>query len=395
MHGGPRARAATGGGDGHWTRGPDGRAGLADGGGDSAGARPSPAGAARADGVSRVLPTLAWALLGLLWGSTWLAIKVGLEDVPPLTFAASRFLVAVLPLLVILRLRRVRLPRRPRDWALMAVSGVLTIGLSYGLVFWGEVRITAGLTAILFATYPLFGLLFAHLLLPAEPLSAPRLLGVVAGIGGVGLIFSDQVGGAGGSAVAGGTAVVVAAACAAIGGVLVKGHGAHLDPMVVTAAQMICGLVPLFLAGVVAEGDPLAVHWTPLALGALAYLALVGSSLCLVIWYWLIRAVPVTTAQLVPLANTVVAVLLGWLFLGEVLDARTVLGGAAVLAGLGVALLRPAAARAAPRSALPRATSGETPGGPPGPPRTRRGRWRSAARPLRAWLRPRHGRRSP
>jgi drug/metabolite transporter (DMT)-like permease len=302
-----------------------------------------------------VTATLAWATLGLLWGSTWLAIKVGLADVPPFTFAAARFLIAALPLLVILRLRRIRLPRQTADWALMAVSGVLTIGLSYGLVFWGERQITAGLTAILFATYPLFGQVFAHLLLRTEPISAPRLYGVVAGLGGVVLIFADQAGGTGDSAVAGGAAVVVAAACAAAGAVLVKGHGAHLDPMLVTTVQMICGWVPLSVAGVLAEGNPLAVRWTPLALGSLAYLALVGSSLCLVIWYWLVRTVPVTTAQLVPLANTVVAVLLGWLLLDEGLDARTVTGGAVVLAGLAVALLRPAAgARDSPPSAARR-----------------------------------------
>lgn len=299
--------------------------------------------------------TLAWVLLGLLWGSTWLAIKVGLADVPPFTFAAARFLVAVLPLLVILRLRRVRLPRKPGDWALMAVSGVLTISLSYGLVFWGERQITAGLTAILFATYPLFGLLFAHLLLPTEPITVPRLFGVVVGIGGVGLIFADQTGGTDHSAGAGSAAVVLAAACAAAGAVLVKGHGAHLDPMLVSAVQMMCGMVPLFLAGAVADGNPLAVHWTPLALGSLAYLALVGSSLCLVVWYWLVRAVPVTTAQLVPLANTVVAVLLGWLLLDEELDPRAVAGGAAVLAGLGMALLRRAGGA---RGSSPRAAPG-------------------------------------
>lgn len=83
-------------------------------------------------------PVIAWLSLGLIWGGTWLFIKIGLADVPPFTFAAIRFFVASLPLLVFLRARRTPLPRKTSDWVLTVGTGVLGFGFGYGLVYWGS-----------------------------------------------------------------------------------------------------------------------------------------------------------------------------------------------------------------------------------------------------------------
>lgn len=283
----------------------------------------------------------AWLVLGFVWGSTWLFIKLGLADLPPFTFAGIRFVVAVVPLLVILRVRRIRLPRDPASWRLLAVTGLLTFTVNYGLVFWGEARIPSGLTAILFTTFPLFGQLFAHAALPSEPLRVRKLGGVGLGIAGVAVIFADQLHIEDVRALEGCAAVVLAAAGGAWASVQVKKRGAHLQPVVVTAGQMLIGLVPLLVIGVLTEGDPLALHWTPIAVISLVYLALLGSTLTFVLWYWLIRRIEVTRAQLIPLINTVVAVVLGWLVLDERLGARALAGGAAVLAGLALTLTAP------------------------------------------------------
>lgn len=290
---------------------------------------------------------LVWLLLASIWGSTWLFIKLGLEDLPPFTFAGIRFVVALLPLLVLLRARRTPLPRRVADWRLLAVTGLLTFTVDYGLIFWGETTISSGLTAILFSTFPLFGLVFAHLLLPAEPLRARKLAGVVLGIAGVTVIFADQIHLDDRLGLAGAVAIIVAAAAAAFSNVLLKARGTHLDPAVVTAGQMAVGLVPLLAVGLSFEGSPLGLRWTPLALVSLLYLALVGSTLTFVLYYRLIQAIEVTTAQLIPLFSTVIAVLLGWLVLDETLSARALAGGAMVLAGLLAAVTAPKARRSA------------------------------------------------
>src|SRR6476661_797866 len=101
---------------------------------------------------------LVWLVLCGIWGSTWLFIKLGLEDLPPLTFAGIRFVIACAIIFVIIRLRRIELPRARADWILLSISGILSFGLNYGLVFWGEQYITSGLAALLQATLPAFGL---------------------------------------------------------------------------------------------------------------------------------------------------------------------------------------------------------------------------------------------
>jgi len=286
--------------------------------------------------VTGTTPT--WLFLSVVWGSTWLVIKLGLEDLPPLTFAALRFALALAPLLWLLARRGAPLPRSGRDWALLALTGFLVFSVDYGLIFWAEQHITSGLTAVLFTTLPLFGLVFAHYLVPAEPLRLRKLLGVLLGIGGVTLIFADQLRQDDPLAPVAALAVVLAAAAAALSNTVVKARLIHLAPLVVTTTQMAAGLLPLLLASLAWEGSPARIEWTPLGVGCLAYLAFVGSTLSFILWYRLIRVIEVTKAQLIPLLNTLVAVALGWLVLDETLGLRALAGSVSVLAGLALTL---------------------------------------------------------
>ena len=290
-----------------------------------------------------VLSTVVWVVLGVIWGATWLFIKVGLEDLPPVSFAGIRFALAAVPLWVWVVIRRPQGLKYGRDWAFTAVSGLLSFSVSYGLVFWGEQHVSSGLTAILFTSYCLFGLLFAHLLVPGEPLVRRKLAGVLLGICGIVAIFMDQIGWRGGMAMWGSLAIVLAAAVSAISTVMVKRMAGHLDPVVVTAWQMTFGAVPLVALGLLVDGNPLAFKWSAGAALSLAYLAFVGSSLAFVLWYWLLKRVEVTKAQTMPLLNTLVAVLLGWVVLGEGLGLREAAGGAAILVGTALVLTAPRA----------------------------------------------------
>ena len=284
------------------------------------------------------LPALVWLLLATIWGSTWLMIKIGLADLPPVTFAAVRFVVAAAPLWAYLALRRRPLTYAWADWRLMLVTGLLTFALNYTLVFWGESHIPAGLAAILYTTFPILGMLQAHWLLPAEPLTARKLGGAVVATVGVAVIFYDQVSLQGPWALAGSVGLVVAAAATAHANVLVKGSGSHIEPVTMTAVQMVVSLPPMLALAVIVDGNPLALPWTPRAVGALLYLAFVGSSLTFVLLYWLIQRMQVTRTMLIPLFSTVIAVVLDAVILGDRLHWRTLAGGAAVMAGLAFAL---------------------------------------------------------
>jgi len=295
-------------------------------------------------------PTLVWILLGLIWGSTWLFIKLGLEDLPPLTFAGIRFLVASIPLVFLLLARRRSMPRHARDWGIMIATGIATFSICYGLIFWGENHISVGLTSVLYTTQPLFGLFLAHVLLRDEPITVRRLGGVLLGIGGVVLLFSHQLSAKDPLALAGMCAILVSALAAAIAVVLIKRWGASIDPTWLACVQMVAGFIPLLVLGVALEGNPFRFHWTPLAWTALFYLAFVGSALPFVLYYWLLQRMEATKVQLIALLCTVIAVFLGGIVLHEALDWRTALGAVGVLVGL-VATTWPVRRRAEPKAA--------------------------------------------
>ena len=286
-------------------------------------------------------PVAVWLLLSLIWGSTWLFIKLGLQDLPPFTFAGVRFVVAACVLLVVIGVRRVPLPRAPRDWLLIALTGVMSFSVNYGLLFWGEQRTSSGLAAILQTIIPAFGLVIAHYYLPDERITLWKVCGIALGIGGVALIFSDQAEvGDGRSALAGSAAIVVGAFSVAYSNVLVKARARHIEPAALAAGQMICGLVPLMLAGLALEGNPFALRWTPLAVVSLLYLALVGSAVAFLLFYWLVRHMDVTKTMLISLVTPPIAVFLGWLVLGEGLTWRTAAGALAIMSGIAVIVTR-------------------------------------------------------
>src|SRR6266542_2705748 len=278
---------------------------------------------------------LVWLLLCLIWGSTWLFIKLGLSDLPPFTFAGIRFVIASAILFAIMAARRLSLPRNRSDWMLLAISGVLSFSLNYGLLFWGEQYISSGLAALLQATIPAFGLVIAHFYLPGEQITSAKIFGVVMGVAGVGVIFSNQLSVAGPRALAGCAALVVGSACAAYANVLVKARGAKLDPAILAGGQMLFGLIPLLLIGIPLEGNPFHFHWTRMACVSLFYLAIVGSVVAFLLYYWLVQHMEVTNTMLIALVTPVIAVSLGVLVLSEELNWRTFAGGVMIISGIG------------------------------------------------------------
>jgi drug/metabolite transporter (DMT)-like permease len=232
------------------------------------------------------------------------------------------------------------LPRTREEWRILATTGILAFTINYGLIFWGENYISSGLAALLQATIPLFGLLIAHRYLPNEPLTFQRLAGVVLGLLGVAVIFSNQLSIGDVWAIGGSAAIVVGAFAAAYSNVLVKARAAKFDLTTLIAGQMLCGLLPLLILGFVKEGNPLKLRWTIPAIAAVLYLALVGTVAAFMLYYWLVRHMDVTTTQLIALVTPAVAVLLGVLFLDEKLTWRIVVGGLGIFLGIGLIIRR-------------------------------------------------------
>src|SRR5213082_320384 len=277
---------------------------------------------------------VAWLTLCAVWSSTWLAIKVGLRDLPPVSFVAIRFLIAIIVLLAVSIGRTRLLPLRRCDYVVLAATGVLMFAVNYTLLFWAELHVSSGLAAVLQATIPIFGLFFAHWMLPDEPLRLEKLAGAIIALGGVTVICGRLLGFNGPLAFWGGVGVVIGAASAAFANVLVKARSMQLAPAMLAAWQMIFGTAPLLLLGFAVDGNPAGFHWTPTSVFCLLYLAVIGSALTFLLLYWLLPRLPVAQLQSISLITPPGAVMLGWLLGGETFPPSSLLGAGLVLAGV-------------------------------------------------------------
>jgi drug/metabolite transporter (DMT)-like permease len=297
------------------------------------------------DGRAQMKPTIAspqvgwrvptaWLTLCVVWSSTWLAIKVGLRDLPPISFVALRFLIAIAVLLAV-SAGRVRLrPKHRSDYVMLAATGVLMFAVNYALLFWGELHVSSGLAAVLQATIPIFGMAFAHLMLPEEPLRLQKLAGALLALGGVAVICARLLDFNGLLAFWGGLGIVFGAAGAAFSNVLLKARAIQIAPAMLAAWQMIFGTAPLLLIGFVVDGNPLHFHWTRMSIFCLFYLAIIGSALTFLLLYWLLPRMTVTNLQTISLITPPGAVMLGWWIGGETFSLWSLLGACFVLAGV-------------------------------------------------------------
>jgi drug/metabolite transporter (DMT)-like permease len=275
----------------------------------------------------------------MIWGTTWAAIAIGLEGIPPFTGVAARFAIAFLFLLALIRYRRVPLGKQPHEVKLWFLNGLLAFCLTYGAVYWAEQHITSGLAAVLFATFPLFVAILAHFLLPGEPLTFWKLTGTVLGFAGVTVIFSEDLTLVGGEKayIAAGLALLAPPACA-ITSVAIKRWGKAIHPLSISGIPMGITAGVMGAAALAFEGDR-DIHLDTVSVGALLYLAVMGTAVTFSLYYWLLRQVSATGLSLIAYMTPVVAVLVGTLFLDETMTARTWAGSGLVVAGVALASL--------------------------------------------------------
>jgi drug/metabolite transporter (DMT)-like permease len=281
-------------------------------------------------------PWLAYWLLAFIWGTTWLAIKFVVREMPPLSAAGARFLLAAALLAAFAALRSARSAGRrwtsADRWLLLALS-FLMIAVPYGLVFYGELTVSSALAAVLFACHPAFVLLFDSLVSRRNLFTRPRVAGLTLAFTGLLILFWPRLGG---GELGGAVALVAAAASSAAAMVLAKHRAQHIEALGGTAWQMAGGGAWLLVAGLVFERPALA-GYTPTALAALLYLTVFGSCVTFVVYYDLLKRVAPVQLSTLSFVIPVIAAFVGWLVLDERLAGASLAG--AVVALVGVALL--------------------------------------------------------
>jgi drug/metabolite transporter (DMT)-like permease len=276
---------------------------------------------------------LAFAIIYFVWGSTFLAIRVGVHAVPPLLFAAMRFLVAGLVLFGWMLARGEPSPTR-RQWLSVLLLALLIFLIDYGLLFWAEQRVPSGVAAVMMATIPVFIALSEILFLRTQRLTVRLALALLIGIGGVAVLMSHSLS-LGGAPVdrLGAVALIIGSISWSLATVLARRLPLPPSKVMSSGAQMLAGGIMLALAAA-ALGEFHRFHPATVSSGAwfsLLYLIIAGSIIGFTAYVWLIHHESPTKVGTYAYVNPVVAVLLGYLLGGEALGLRTILGTMFVL----------------------------------------------------------------
>jgi len=277
-----------------------------------------------------------YVMLCLIWGSTWLVIKVGYGGLGPFNVAALRFLIASIVLAPIVPLFRASWPSTRTEWTLVVWVGLVLFAADYGLIYWGEQFLDSGLTSILFALLPLVTIGFAHLYLPGDRITGRKLAGSVLAFGGIVGLFGDRVrldpAGLGPM-----LAIVASTVCAAAAGVATKRHGANLHPASLNAPAMLIGAAALAAASL-AAGDGLALPLDAPTWSAIVYLAIAGSVITFLGYFTLLKSWSVTSLSFISVFTPTIALFLGFVFLDERPTISSGVGAALILGGVALAL---------------------------------------------------------
>ena len=298
------------------------------------------------------LPAVAGLIfLCLAWGSTWLAIRVCLVDMPPLGSAALRFLLAAAFVQLLARGRRLPATGKPGLGLWLALSLTLIV-LPYGFIYSGEQTVPSGVASVLFATYPLFIGLLARLTGVEPPPGWRGWLGLLTGFLGVACLFREDWSAAGSTEYLGGSLILGSAAASAVGSLLVRTRMAHVDPLLINLRPMLIGALVLGGLSLMREGDA-SWQWTVRGVGALLYLACVGSTLAFAVYFRLMRTLPLSRLAMITYVTPVVALILGASLGEERITSNTVAGTVLILTGIALAR-RPAPLRdASPHATMP------------------------------------------
>lgn len=280
------------------------------------------------------MAALGYVLLCLIWGSTWLAIKTGLDaGMPPLLGASLRFAVAAAIILPFILLTARRALRDRVAWRLAVMLGVCSFGFGYGCTYIGGRYIPSGLGSLTFGIFPFWVAILAHFLL-ADRLTLGKILAIVVGLVGVTLLYSGSLTELGPDTAFGVAIIALSVVVQGFAQIYIKRDGHHVPAVFLSGVGMGIGSVILALLGGLRGEWSQPFPWTPPVLGSIAYLAVFGSVVTFLIYYQLLKKLSATLMAMIALLTPPIAVILGLIFKNERLGAITLTGGGIVLAGV-------------------------------------------------------------
>lgn len=276
---------------------------------------------------------LLYIILCLIWGSTWMGIKIGLEDAPPFISLSLRYILSIIILYSIILIKKYKFPTTDIKALLkFAYPGLYIYGGSYILVYIGELYISSSLTSVLFASFPLFVAVLSILIIKTEKLNKTAWVGLVLGFLGIITVFYDSLQFSG-NLFLGCSLILTSSFVAAYGMIIHKKSYAHENVYIATALQMTLGLVPMLLGALIFE-DFSDFKFTYKSIGSIIYLSVFGSVIAFAGYYWLMRYITAVKVSLIAFITPIVALLIGVGLFGESLPVATWIGSGIILTGV-------------------------------------------------------------
>jgi drug/metabolite transporter (DMT)-like permease len=266
-----------------------------------------------------------------LWGSTWVAIKLGLETLGPFTSAAARFILGFALLALVFRIWRFRFPDIKNIRRDVFLTGLVMYGLTFSLLYWAQQHLNASTAAVLFSSMPFFVAVCAHFMLAAERLNLRVIIGMVIGLAGTIVLFSRDLDFSGPAPAM--LAVLTASFAASWASVKIKRDLGMIRSTVLATLQLPPGLFVMVLGVLLFEMPP-EFPVNAKSVGSVVYLAVAGTGGAFIGWYWILKRIPATAASLMTFLEPVVATILSIIVLSESLSSRFLGGAVLILAGV-------------------------------------------------------------
>lgn len=311
------------------------------------------------NGESKVLAWVAFLIVSVVWGTTYLAIAIAIETLPNLLFPGVRFLIAGAILLSIRMLQGGTLPRKFADWRNLAIVGFLMVGVGNVAVVWAEHHVSSGFAALLVATSPLWMAALERMRRSGERLTTRKLVGLLLGFSGVAILVFPELGADQINVLffVGVFVLQIGTIGWDLGSIISKYHvSSELDPLVSASIQMLSGGLIVSVLGI-ANGEAAAMHFSARSLAAFLYLVIFGSVIAYGAYVYALSKLPTSVVSLYSYINPVVAVYLGWLILDETITIYAILGMVVIFSGVALVQTKK---RGATAPAPPLAATGET-----------------------------------
>jgi drug/metabolite transporter (DMT)-like permease len=279
-----------------------------------------------------------YLIISLIWGSTWLAIRIGLESLTPFLSAGLRFLVAALVIYLLMMYKKLPIQNDKVALKLYFQMGFFSFIIPFGLVYWGQQFIPSGLASVLFGVYPFFVAVFSKISMPQEKIEVIKIVGMIFGFAGIVFIFSDNLDFKLDSDFLGMSAVLLSGIMQSAIAVAIKKNGKHLNSLSMNFIPMLlAGFVMTIGAFFVEDLTRVVVDFK--AVSTVLYLGVFGSVVTFTSYYWLLKRINILLLSLIAFVTPVIALILGWVFYNESLQKHHLIGSGFVLIGLLVANL--------------------------------------------------------